>query len=87
MDEAQVRQVACEEVEDALEPIRKSLWGPLHPSGTGQRVTDQGMESQLKEVHEIVTNGGRKRTTREKVDLALIKASQAVVIAVIVKVF
>ncbi len=87
MDEAQVRQVACEEVEDALEPIRKSLWGPLHPSGTGQRVTDEGMESQLKEVHEIITNGGRKLTRRETINLALIRAAQAVTIAVIVKVF
>ncbi len=87
MDETQVRRVACEEVEDALEPIRTSLWGRLHPSGTG-RVSDEGMESQLKEVHEIVVNGGAPQPERrDKYILAGIRVVQTVGVAVIIKVF
>ncbi len=73
MDEA--RKVAREEVELGLEPIRTSLWGPLHPSGTGQRMTEEGMEGQLKVVHEILTNGGvprEKMAFRNKVYLTLV---------------
>ncbi len=81
-----IRRVAREEAERVAEPLRTTLWGPKHPSGDG-RVSEQGMEAQLKEVHEIVTNGGRKLTRREKVDLALIRAAQAIALAVIVKVF
>ncbi len=84
MDET--RRVAREEAERATEPLWTILSGPKHPSGDG-RVTAQGMEAQLKEVHEIITNGGRKLTRREKVDLALIRAAQAIALAVIVKVF
>ncbi len=72
MDET--RRVAREEVEKVVEPIRKTLWGPKHPSGTG-RVSAEGMEGQLKEVHDLLTNGGiprEKMAFRNKVYLALL---------------
>ncbi|KKN73777.1 hypothetical protein LCGC14_0397250 [marine sediment metagenome] len=72
MDE--VRKVAREEVERAVEPIRTSLWGRKHPSGTG-RVSAEGMEGQLKEVHDLLTNGGiprAKMALRNKVYVALL---------------
>ncbi len=84
MDE--VREVAREEAENAVEPLWTILSGPKHPSGVG-RVTTKGMEHKVDEMHGIIINGGRKKTRREKIDLALIRAAQAVTIAVIVKVF
>jgi hypothetical protein len=70
----EVRKVAREEVERAVEPIRTSLWGRKHPSGTG-RESAEGMESQLREVHTILTNGAvprEKMAFRNKVYLALL---------------
>ena len=60
-----IRQVAREEADKMVEPIRTTLWGPPHPSGSG-RVSEKGMEGQLKEVHNIVTNGGVPRQKMER---------------------
>ena len=71
-----MRQVAQEEADKMVEPIRTTLWGPPHPSGTG-RVTEDGMEGQLKAVHDIVTNGGvprQKMEARTKWGIAVLGA-------------
>ena len=71
-----MRQVAREEADKMVEPIRTTLWGPPHPSGSG-RVSEDGMEGQLKEVHNIVTNGGvprQKMESRTKWGIALLGA-------------
>ncbi len=59
------REEADEAVEEALEPIRTTLWGPPHPSGDG-RVTTKGMEHKVTEMHHMMTNGGIPRAKMER---------------------
>ena len=72
VEEERVREI----VDEAVEPLRDSLWGPKHP-GTGERISTAGLDHKVDVMYRQALNGGginaeMKFDRRTKLIMALI---------------